>query len=75
MKEIEKYLLEYFNDWNLSDHEKDELAVICKSAATQVAPFYKLMQKMAENPELRESIIDTIDETLTENKNDIKTDT
>ena len=70
MNELEQYLLEYFSDWSLSDKEKDEIAAICKRAAEQVSPFYNLMQKMSESNELRNMIIDTIDQTLTENKDD-----
>ena len=75
MKELEKYLMDYFNDWDLSEKEKNSLSEICRQSASQVSPLYELMKKMVESDEFRESIIDTIDETLTEQKDDNKTDT
>ena len=68
--EQSKYVL---NSW--SKEEQDVLEEVCKSSAEKLSPFYTLMKKMAEDAEFREHIIDTIDETLTEQKNDIKTDT
>ena len=75
MKEIENYLLDYFKDWDLSEDQIKELAVVCNNTAKQVEPLYKLMQKMAENSEFREHVIDTIDKTLAEDDDGIKTDT
>ena len=75
MKELEKYLLDYFNDWNLNEEEKDMLEAICKNSAEQVSPFFFFFKKMAESDDFRENIIDTIDKTLTEEEDDNKTDT
>ena len=75
MKELEDYLAKYFKDWELSKEEELDLIEICKTASNQLKPLYSLMQQMAESTKVRESVIDKIDETLTEQKDDIKTDT
>tara|TARA_R110002060_G_scaffold31055_1_gene41640 strand:- start:224 stop:451 length:228 start_codon:yes stop_codon:yes gene_type:complete len=75
MKEMEKYLQDYFSDWNLSEEEKSDLNIICQTASNKLIPLYSLMEKMSESTEFRESIIDTIAETLAEKKDDNKTDT
>ena len=75
MKEIENYLLEYFKDLDLKEDQIKDLAEVCSNTAKQVEPLYKLMQKMAESSEFREQVINTIDETLTEDDNGIETDT
>ncbi len=75
MKEIEKYLQDYFGDWNLTDEEKSDLNNVCKTASNQLQPLYTLMKKMSESSEFREDVIDAITETLTEKKDDNKTDT
>jgi hypothetical protein len=74
MKEMEKYLQDYFSDWNLSEEEKSDLNIICQNASNKLKPFYDLMKKMSESSEFREGIIDTIAETLAEKKDDNKTD-
>ena len=75
MKELENYLLEYFKDWDLSEDEKNDLLSVCKTASDQLKPLYNLMEKMSESDAFRDQIIDTIDKTLTEEKDDNKTDT
>ena len=75
MKELESYLLEYFKDWDLTEKEKDELQSICENTSIKLTPLYEKKKKMAESTKFREDIIETIDETLTEKKDDNKTDT
>jgi hypothetical protein len=75
MNDLKKYLEDYFADWDLSEDERKSVSEICEKTSENLSGFYDIMKKMIENTEYREEMIDIVDKTISEKKDDDKTDT
>jgi|TARA_Y100000034_G_C6669543_1_gene293843 hypothetical protein len=74
MKNIEDYLVEYFNDWDISDEEKLELHTYINELKTNLQGFYSILDVVKNNQESKDDLVKQLDEALQEDKN-VKTDT
>ena len=74
MINIEDYLVEYFNDWDISDEEKLELHTYINELKTNLQGFYSILDVVKNNQESKDDLVKQLDEALQEDKN-VKTDT
>ena len=67
-------LTEHFKEWDMSDTDRVEVEKICKEKSSEFDGMYEIMKKMIESVDFRENVIDIIDKSLKEEKDDNKKD-